>query len=229
MAQQYGPKIITDGLVLSLDAADKNSYPGSGTTWSDLSGNGINGTLTAASIGTDVPGSMDFNGSSEYVNLNEAGTPGASNGSVCAWIKLSGEANNHASIFCNQTGPAWVNMRLDLNIKTPNQPYFHLADGVSHTGYGIIASALNYSQWYYVVGTYDGTYGKIYVDGVQNGSYSTSITPGTYTTSFCAIGYMNYSDRYFPGNIDIVQWYDKTLSTKEISQNFNAQRSRFGV
>ena len=40
MAQEYGPKIVTDGLVLSLDAADKNSYPGSGTTWYDLSGAG---------------------------------------------------------------------------------------------------------------------------------------------------------------------------------------------
>ena len=46
MAFRYSPKIVTDGLVLSVDAANKKSYPGSGTTWYDLSGNAINGTLT---------------------------------------------------------------------------------------------------------------------------------------------------------------------------------------
>ena len=65
MAFHHSPRIVTDGLVLSLDAGDKNSYIGSGTPWSDLSPNGNDGTLTAAAIGTDVPGSMDFNGSDE--------------------------------------------------------------------------------------------------------------------------------------------------------------------
>ena len=46
MATSYSPKIITDGLVLCLDAGDGKSYSGSGTTWTDRSGNGYNGTLT---------------------------------------------------------------------------------------------------------------------------------------------------------------------------------------
>ena len=64
--------IVTDGLVLRLDAGNRNSYPGSGTTWTDLSGNGNNGTLSATSIGYNSAngGSLVFDGTDDYVNLS---------------------------------------------------------------------------------------------------------------------------------------------------------------
>jgi len=202
--------------------------------WKDLSGNNNHGDLTSLTYSaTNIPGTpnndFSFDGSSDYVNLNASGAPGGSNGTVCAWVKLSGAANNHASIFTNQVGAAWNAMRLALNIKTPNQVYFHLANGSSATQFNILSSALSYNQYYYIVGTYDGTTGKIYVNGDLEDSYTTSIVPGTYTTGFEAVGFMNYSNRYFPGNIDIIHRYNITLTDNEIKQNFNAQRSRFGV
>lgn len=68
MAYRNGPKIITDGLVLCLDAAGTKSYPGNGTTWTDLSGNGNNGTLiNGPTFSSDNGGSLVFDGSNEWV------------------------------------------------------------------------------------------------------------------------------------------------------------------
>lgn len=66
-----GPNIVTDGLVLYLDAANTKSYPGSGTTWNDLSGNGNNGTLINGYIFNSIGnGNLVFDGSNDYVNIN---------------------------------------------------------------------------------------------------------------------------------------------------------------
>jgi len=73
MAYRNGPKIITDGLVLCLDAAISKSYPGSGTTWYDLSGNGINGSLINGTSFVNVnKGVLNFDNTNDYVSL---GTP----------------------------------------------------------------------------------------------------------------------------------------------------------
>ena len=75
MAFYSNPKIVTDGLTLLLDAGSENSYPGSGTTWTDLSGNGYDATLSAEAIGT-VSASLDtmaFNSTDQYNILNNFG------------------------------------------------------------------------------------------------------------------------------------------------------------
>jgi len=66
-----GPKIVTSGLVLALDAADKLSYRGSGTTWRDLSGNNNTGTLTnGPTFNAGNLGSIVFDGTNDYVNIS---------------------------------------------------------------------------------------------------------------------------------------------------------------
>jgi len=71
MAFHYSPKTVTDGLVLLLDVGNPKSYPGSGTTWYDLSGNGNDGTITNATFSTAGGGSMTFNGSGDYVSMGD--------------------------------------------------------------------------------------------------------------------------------------------------------------
>jgi len=69
MATRYSPKIITDGAVLYLDAANKNSYKGTGTTWKDLNGNRNNGTLTnGPTFSSTGNGAIAFDGTDDYVN-----------------------------------------------------------------------------------------------------------------------------------------------------------------
>ena len=69
MAYRNGPKIVTDGLVLCLDAAIGKSYPGSGTTWYDLSGNGNNGTIVNATFNSSNNGTIYLDGTDDYVNF----------------------------------------------------------------------------------------------------------------------------------------------------------------
>ena len=69
MSISGGPDIVENGLVLHLDAADTNSYPGSGTLWTDLSGNGNNGTLTnGPAYSSNNKGYFSFDGTDDYVD-----------------------------------------------------------------------------------------------------------------------------------------------------------------
>ena len=108
MGASGGPNTVHDGLVFGLEAADKNSYIGSGTTWSDLSPNGYDGTLSAAAIGTVSSSlkTMAFNGSA-YVEIDDAKDLVAVtvDWSVSLWFKLNalGTGNNQ-HIFSQQIG-----------------------------------------------------------------------------------------------------------------------------
>ena len=69
MAVLNGPGIITSGLISALDAADRNSYPGSGTTWTDISGNNNNGTLTnGPTFSSTNGGAIVLDGADDYIN-----------------------------------------------------------------------------------------------------------------------------------------------------------------
>lgn len=73
MALNHSPKIVTNGLVLYLDAANQKSYPGSGTTWTDLSGNGNTGTLTnGPTFSANNNGGIVFDGANDYVSISNS-------------------------------------------------------------------------------------------------------------------------------------------------------------
>jgi len=226
MAQQYGPKIITDGLVLSLDAADKNSYIGSGTTWTDLSPNGNDGTLSAAAIGTDVPGSMDFDGSSEYITFGVTNLP-------------SGTADVSLSIWCIPTessdsglfgyGSATSNTAFEIYMYNHGgtlRPAVHYAGGNSGYTGGL---GLNLNEWNHIAATYDKTSSRIYVNGELSITDAQALTIATTYRHIATRNYAAPTGEFFDGKISSAQIYNRALSSKEVSQNFNAQRSRFGV
>ena len=92
----HGPSIITQGLVLALDAADRNSYPGTGTAWTDLSGNGNNGTLTnGPTYNSANGGSIVFDGSNDYVNFsyNSSLNIGGLNITLSSWVRPTSLVN----------------------------------------------------------------------------------------------------------------------------------------
>lgn len=193
--------------------------------WKDLSGNEYHGDLTNMTYDTNAE--FDFDGSSADVSFDAQYIIGASSGTIGAWIYLDGSQTNHATIFTCQVGPAWADMRLTFNIYTPNKVRLHVSDGVSPIQSNCVSSALNYTQWYYVVGTYDGIAAKIYINGSLDKTYNTSVVPGTFTPATTKIGYMDYSTRYFDGQIDRLQIYNRSLTAAEILQNYNAMKQRF--
>ncbi len=225
MGASGGPDLVQDGLVLSLDAADKNSYPGSGTTWYDLSGNGNNGTLSAAAIGTDVPGNMDFNGTDENVVIGDPAVLDVSTGdwTVSAWAnQLDENKSSNQGIVGKYGSHPSIALMSDNGIA---RIFAYTTGGTRSISSGDIAD----SNWHHVVAThdYDGDT-TLYVDGSSRGTSSTS-TDSLANNNSWAIGSRESNNNYFDGKIAGVHILNRALSAKEVTQNFNAQRSRFGV
>jgi hypothetical protein len=107
MASIGGPNIVTDGLVLALDAANTKSYPGSGTVWKDLSGNGNNGTLiNGPTFDTGNLGSIEFDGVDDWTSFGNILNTGTSDFTISAWVKSTSTAtgNNNGIVYKRGTG-----------------------------------------------------------------------------------------------------------------------------
>ena len=90
MGLSHSPRIVTDGLVFCVDAGDKMSYPGAGTTWTDLSKNRNNGTLTnGPTFDSANGGSIVFDGTDDYVNFGSQTWDISTNLTIDFFIKFN--------------------------------------------------------------------------------------------------------------------------------------------
>lgn len=227
MAGINGPKIITRGLVLCLDAADKKSYPGSGTAWNDISGNNFVGTLVnSPTFSSDKGGKFTFNGTNQAVNL------------VNQNFSVSG--NSARSVFCWMRSTSTAQRAFFGSGTAANSQAFNLVSYVNNA-IGVMGYALDFYPGGGIV-TYDGIWHFIgavangssttttYVDGVADNS-SGGLTYNT-TGQNNYIAQSNHTggnERYYNGDMAIVYYYNRALSLAEIKQNFNATRRRFNV
>ena len=233
MAVNYQYRIVRDGLVLCLDAADRKSYPGTGTTWFDRSGNGINGTLVnGVGYNSDNLGSLVFDGANDYVTL---GIPSLLNGvqvplTICVWAK----ANSFASYNClwgvyssTSGGSLYSLFRLD----GPLVRYYTSTTSGSFQSNGSLSSSTN--TWNFYVVTVAGTLSSptvtIYLNNsAQTFSYSALSSTPNLAVDF-KIGAAMHGAEVWNGNISNVMRYNRALTATEIQQNFNATRGRYGI
>ena len=205
--------VVQSGLVLNLDAGVSSSYSGSGTTWTDLSGNGNNGTLTnGPTYSSGNLGSLSFDGGDDYVNC---GTPSISVGKITvnAWIKINASSFQH---IVDSSSGSWHLAILGGN----NRPYFW-----NGSTYHLSAPILTVGQWYMLTGV-QGTTLDIYINGVLGQSIASNVNVTTYNVN---LGRYQGGSRPFNGNISQALIYNRALTATEIRQNFNATRSRFGT
>jgi len=228
MGASGGPDIVTDGLVLCLDAADKNSYPGSGTTWSDLSGNGYDGTLTnGPTFDSGNGGSIVFDGNNDYIptSVLSIGTPTSI--SVECVIRFNGtlDSNDRKVMHYDKTGTSNAVFQLRKGTSNGRLMYQQHDSTAWYTLYD--DDAIEADTWAHFLVTHSGTAVVMYKNGVQsaNGSLSTLDWTGA---NNILIGYRTSSE-YWKGNIASFKIYNRALSAAEVSQNFNVQRSRFGL
>ena len=207
------PKIVTNGLVLYLDAGQSTSYNG-GTTWTDLSGRGNNGTLVnGVGYNGSNGGSLSFDGVNDYVNC---GNPSISVGkiTVSAWVKIS--TLNITQHIVDSSSNSW-----HLAVLGTNRPYLW-NDSTYHQSSQVLLS----NTWYMLTGVQSST-SDIYVNGVLSQSISDN---RNVTTNNVNIGrWQSNGLRLFNGNIAQVSIYNRALTAEEIQQNFNALRGRFGI
>lgn len=235
MAQQYGSRIITNGLVLYLDAADKNSYPGSGNTWYDLSGNNINFSLiNSPSFSNDNGGCFNFNGSSvqggnnQYcVSTSNFSVPSSSI-TVQAFVKRNAvtSSNFPAIFFCGNNGDFTSAAGVGI-LFTSNNDNYYAAYYRGASGGNTISIIENNNNIVNIAITFDSN--RI---AYRNGgnAISTSITP--YSVSYSGLAYIGLWQtfgRYLNSKIYTLQIYNRALSSSEIAQNYIAGKGRFNL
>ena len=218
MATQYAfGKIVTSGLVLSLNAADRNSYPGSGTTWTDMSGNGNNGTLTnGPTFSSANGGSIVFDGVNDY---SENILPVYSSFTISIWIYLiSGVA-----ILSYGNSSSRPILLLDIsdinNLRVYVNDYYQTYSGV-----------LAINKWNCItICTYitPTATREVYINGGFIGSNTYNIdTNQIGVLRFPVFGQLSSFGNHRVSNCIV---YNRALSASEILQNYNAQKSRFGL
>jgi hypothetical protein len=222
MACNYQNKIVTDGLVLCLDAADKKSYPGSGTTWFDRSGNGNNGTLVNGPTFSSINGgSVVFDGTNDYVDTSPII---ASNSffTISAWVYLASGAGNFPMIASVKSGGgiSFFGIRIGSNGTVGFNLYL---DGLQTANQNV--PLIN--TWYNAVAVYDGS-AKVYVNSVllsqSSAGSSTGFPGGVWIGNGSLLG-----NSFWKGNIAQYSIYNRALTPQEITQNFNATRGRFAI
>ena len=235
MAVGYNPNIVTDSLVTFLDVANIKSYPGSGTTWTDLSGQGNNGTLTnmdGSNLDSANGGSFTFDGTNEYVQLPLITLLRASS-TISAWINIDDFTtgkNNKGRTFIRRTGFNFNNLfafydgGYSFETNTNSNP--HEISGRQNGN--ISSSAISAGSWFHFSLVFDSNTFYGYVNGVLTGSASLADN-----LFFDRIGDgSNFADAYpayMKGKISNFTVYNRALSESEIQKNFEALRGRYGI
>ena len=220
----YSLGVVQDGLVLNLDAGKFYSYPKSGTAWTDLSGNGNTGTLSATSIGYNSAngGSLTFDGTDDFVSVANSNSLNPSTNTLICWAK---------SDNVNWNVDGCLISKRDVFIMHPNGQsktvsyYYRLNENWSQQEITIS----NITIWNMYACSWDGTSINAYLNGALINSGVKTGPLNTTDTGALEIGKDDTLSRYLDGNISQVSIYNRALTSGEITQNFNATRSRFGI
>jgi hypothetical protein len=214
-----GPKIVTSGLVLALDAADKLSYPGTGTTWRDLSGNNNTGTLiNGPTFNAANQGSIVFDGTDDYVNCGNGASLKLTSGTVNVWMKTTSTSVAYQGIVVKALNYGIYNYGGNLLL-------YDWGTGTNRNS-GI---SISNGNWRFITLTFSNNSpnnATVYINGVL--VYTTTMykTSDDYNLGISTGG---DGSQLLPGTIGVVQIYNRVLSVTEILQNYNITRARYGL
>jgi hypothetical protein len=215
---------VTSGSILILDASNTNSYPGSGTSWYDLSGNGNTGTLVNGPTFSSLNGgSVVFDGTNDCVTLaiNSLFNFGTGDFSIFCWIKSS-KVSDYSTIFALDDGALGTGILFYIAVTTGV-----FRTWVANVAQNTAASIAN-GNWNYVGITRSSGTVYQYINGVQVGSFASA--GSVRTNQIPRFGNYDSSNSYmYQGNIAMSQIYNRALTAAEVLQNFNVTRARFGL
>jgi hypothetical protein len=234
----FSNSIVTDGLIMYVDAANKNSYVGSGTTLTDLSSS-VNTltTFNSPSYSSTNGGMITLNGSNQYIYKSSVNNPPTT--------KLSMEVMARFTDTGVGVGGRYL-MSMGRDIGT-NGGLALLAYGYSGVGgqlifelgsaYGRVSSGIVVSTgtWYHICVTCDATYTKFHLNGnlMNRSSQSTGAvasTPGISIGSYLSAAVPPVAgSAWHNGDIGFVRIYNRALNNAEVLSNYYGQKSRFGL
>lgn len=219
--------IITSGLVLNLDAGNTASYTGSGTTWTDLSGSGNNGSIISGITYSNINGgSMVFSGAlNNRVQTNFA--PTFTDFKVCVWFKDDGSPQFGRLIDKDFVNGFW----LGRNASLANSWGGGIRETAAPSG---IFITLQDAQWHFLTSIRSATTHTLYGDGITN-KVSNIVSAAALSATNIAIGSWSggnasapWNNQVFKGSVPQVLIYNRALSEAEILSIFNATKSRYG-
>ena len=235
MGISAGPKITTDGLVLHIDSSNTKSYSGSGITIYNMVTGGIAGTLVNGPV-SDVAYKKTFilDGTNDNIQMQlPSGIVTGSQISISLWAKWKSTGTTTATIQTlvdNQYQVAdnigfFIQDRPDLGsvLEWTTQPNNAINRRVYST------QIVGDGSWHHIVGTNDGTYSRLYVDGYETGTAKTSAGIAT-TQDILCIGnwaYVYSSPRYLNGSVSNFKVYNRALSSTEILNDYFSTKNRF--
>jgi hypothetical protein len=220
-----GQNIITNGLVLNLDAANKDSYPGTGTTWNNTVSNSYNGTLNnGPSFLSNINGGViAFDGVDDEVTGPK---PTFSAVTLEYYCKLTGNSTGGYPhiVMSGNTFIGFIGNTSSARFRIAINP----GAGYSEITSDLLNPSTNFNLYSM---TYDGTTVRMYVNGVLQSN--TMNIPPTFSLMDGNAYYLNATTTpsydKAPNQIPIFRLYNRALSTTEIQQNYNAQKTRFGL
>jgi len=234
MATLYTPRIVTNGLVLCLDAGNSKSYPGTGTTWTDLSRNN-NGTLTGPTFSSASRGSFVFDGINDRVDLgtNFSTYLTQSNSfTIECFVYPESTQAQYADIWGNHTDNV-TGIVLQQNSITNNNYNWGFGNGTNWaTSAATSLFNLTALTWNHLVAIRNSNTLFTYINGIkitQDSANNQILAPNTSFNFQIGTGYNLNGTRYFKGNISSFRIYSRALSESEVLQNFNATKGRYNL
>ena len=219
--RDYEP-IITDGLVWMVDAGFTPSYPKTGTTWYDVVGSG-DGTLTNGPVYDSADGgSIDFDGDNDEAIFSTNAIYNTPSITVESWVNLVSDGSRHI-VLAN-----WNGFALEVNPGTDVVMYVYNTEG--QVGAFTSGGFFSFGAWMCVTGTYDTSAQQIktYINGVLRATRSNT-PPITYSVGNRRVSPTIYGGGPVNNKIALVRQYNRALSDSEVLQNYNAQKTRFGL
>lgn len=215
---------VRNGLVLELDAGQRSSYPGTGNTWYDLSGNSLNGALTNGPTfsGIGATSSISFDGTNDYVDCGYNSTINSSTQfTIECWYKSSNISVEGVLFSTNTYGSTPANgYHMEIY---QSKLLFQVFPSTSSVQSSI---TLSNNVWYHLVSTYSSGTINLYVNTVSGGS-------GTYTfnssTGNLLLGRYPQGQFSLNGQMSSIRFYNRVLSAYEVKQNFDFYRTRYNI
>jgi len=239
MGLYHSPRIVTNGLVLALDAADRNSYVSGSTTWYDLAGSN-NGTLTnGPTFNSGSGGSIVFDGTNDYMSLATPLIPSTSNWTYSTFFNLNVLVTGSVLYgqYIANAGNGRILIRVSDSVANSSQFSLFLGSGATYSNtflYTTTTASIN-TPYNLTIVRENQTF-SMYVNGTYNTGSTFAFTASILQTTPIIGGRGDNGGSPTPvvadflnGKIYTTQIYNRALSATEIQQNFNALRGRFGI
>ena len=235
MGTHYSPPIILDGLVFCVDAGNRKSYPGSGTTWTDLAGTN-DGTISGATFSANFGGILNFDGTNDIVTISPSSFTTLNQLSVSIWCRVESSGGGYPCLMSARNASTAndysTGFNIDLGSASQTSFKFLAVEGAGTSGgsQDKMTDDIAFNNWTHIMVT-------ISTDTITMKINNNAQTDRSRSNSAMGLQYINIGARYysgtnrgyFDGDIALIHLYNRALTENEQSQIFNAHRRRFGV